>query len=355
MAIDSAALQRRTFLAAAVLSGMSLPVAAGARQTLAATWERPDGRWRVGLLARDQSVLRVVRQVEAPTRAHGLAHIGGGRLLAVARRPGDWLLQWEPAAGRERWTWAESDRCFTGHVVLDAAAGRVYTGETNLASGAGLIGVRDARSLEKVDEWPTHGRDPHQFLLDGAGGLMVANGGIETRPESGRRKLALEAMDSSLVRLDTSSGRLDGQWRLQDRRLSLRHLAWSGPSARRVLGIAMQAEHDEAAHREAAPVLALFDGRELQAAAASTGLAGYGGDIAAQGRGFAVSAPRADSVALFGTAGRQLGRKRLAQACALVEAGGELLAAGGSGVAIAGSIQLRAPDAIRLDNHWILT
>lgn len=349
MAIDGLSLPRRSLLLAA-LAGLALPAMAGSRAAIAASWEWPGNGWRVGLLRREGAVLRAARQVEVPTRAHGFADLGDGSLLAVARRPGDWLLRWTPGRDREEWTWAEADRCFTGHVVLDAPAGRVYTGETDLASGAGLIGVRDAKSLEKLHEWPTHGRDPHQFLLYGAGGLVVANGGIETRPESGRRKLSLETMDSSLVRLDTATGQLRGQWRVQDRRLSLRHLAWNGG----LLGIAMQAEHERKEDRDAAPVLAIFDGREMRPAAASAGLAGYGGDIARHGNGFAVSAPRAGAVVLFDSHGRPLGGSPLAEACPLVDVAGELLAGGADGAVLAGADRLRSRDVGRLDNHWIL-
>lgn len=349
MAIDCSSLSRRSLLVAG-LAGLALPAVAGSHPVIAASWEVPGNGWRVGLLQREGRVLRAARQLEVPTRAHGFADLGDGRLLAVARRPGDWLLRWTPGRHGEEWTWSEADRCFTGHVALDARAGRVYTGETDLATGAGLIGVRDARSLEKLHEWPTHGRDPHQLLLDGTGGLVVANGGIETRPESGRRKLSLDAMDSSIVRLATASGELQGQWRVQDKRLSLRHLAWN----RGLLGIAMQAEHERKEDRDAAPVLAIFDGREVKPAAASAGLAGYGGDIARHGSGFAVSAPRAGSVAFFDGRGRPLGRSPLADACPLVDVAGELLAGGADGAVLAGENHLRCRGVGRLDNHWIL-
>jgi hypothetical protein len=50
---------------------------------------------------------------------------------------------------------------------------RLYITETDLDSGAGLIGVRDAKTLEKLAEWPTHGIDPHQLVWDAGhpGGL----------------------------------------------------------------------------------------------------------------------------------------------------------------------------------------
>lgn len=359
MATDAPGLGRRQWLAGMLVSGIACPALAAPRgRALAATWQSPPqaGGWRAGLLRRDGGVLRVEAEVELPTRAHGLAPLAGDRLLVAARRPGDWLLCWEPATGRARWTWAEPDRCFTGHLRIDPATARVYTGETDLATGAGLIGVRDARSLEKVGEWPTHGRDPHQFVPDGAGGLLVANGGIETRPESGRRKLSLESMDSSLVRLDAASGSLRGQWRLDDRRLSLRHLAWTRADRGAVLGIAMQAEHDDAAVRVAAPVLAVFDGRALRTAQGSSGLAGYAGDIAPHADGWALSATRAGAVAFFDAAGRRRGRAGVPDACPLVDAGGELLAGGAGGGVLAGPAGVRSRWRVagRLDNHWTL-
>ncbi|WP_366522139.1 DUF1513 domain-containing protein [Candidatus Accumulibacter sp. ACC003] len=85
-------------------------------------------------------------------------------------------------------------------------------------SGQGLIGLRDVQSMSKLDEWRSHGLDPHQMLvlpqaLMGipAGALLVANGGIPTQAESGRGKKVVADMDSSLVALDSKDGQLLGQ------------------------------------------------------------------------------------------------------------------------------------------------
>ncbi len=228
-----------------------------------------------------------------------------------------------------------------------------HISETDLDTGAGLIGVRDAVSLEKRAEWTTHCIDPHQLAWDAAGNIIVANGGVPTQPETGRVKRNLEKMDSSLVRLDARSGELLGQWRLDDRRLSMRHLAWSGE----VLGIALQAEHDDVTTKAAAPVLALLDGNRLKTLNAPENLLGYAGDIAATSTGFEVSCPRAQGIALFTIAGAWQKRIPLVEACALTSTA-DALWAGGHFQALA----LRAPQEneetigipdIRLDNHWI--
>lgn len=229
-----------------------------------------------------------------PTRAHGLARLPSGELLAVARRPGLWLQRWSVDGRLQREAWAEPGRQFNGHLLPSADGRLIFSTEQSDEEGAGCVALRDARTLALADEWPTGGTDPHQLLRVGDT-LYVANGGVPTRPETGRAKRALSAMDSSLAAFDLRSGRRSGTWRLDDPRLSLRHLAWHAGSA--TLGIALQAEHDDAAERARAPLLALFDGRALRTVAPPPQRpdqgAGYAGDIAATADGFAVSAPKA--------------------------------------------------------------
>ncbi|GAB2486236.1 hypothetical protein GCM10027082_41490 [Comamonas humi] len=279
-----------------------------ATETLAAAWLQGE-QMRVGLVrpaAQAGRPLQVLQSLEVPTRAHGMAVLRDGSVVFASRRPGDWLVRLSPgqAAGAAQWQWIEPDRAFNGHVIESADGRHLYTTETDLADAQGLVGVRDARTLEKLAEWRTGGMDPHQLLLDADGALLVANGGISTQSETGRRKLQLDHMDSSIARLLPAEGGAGaGLWKLADNRLSLRHLAW-GPRVahaprQRWLGIALQAEHRDAAARAAAPVLALFDGGRLHAVPLPEGqapLAGYGGDIGCDGALFAVSCPRVDTI-----------------------------------------------------------
>ena len=334
-------LQRRQWLALTVSGVASLATqpsawAASARQSpaatrLAAAWESAAG-YQVGVLdvgvpapAAGASALNIRAAIDLPTRAHGLLREPGGTVLAVARRPGDWLLRWRPDRTALAWSWVEPGRALNGHVLYSADGRTLYTTETDLETGTGLIGLRDAATLAKTGEWPTAGMDPHELLLDSDGSLIVANGGIPSRLETGRAKTQLQRMDPSLVRLDTRSGEVRGQWRLADPRMSIRHIAWGATSAAgpRLHGIALQAEHDDPTAKAAAPVLAVFDGRKLQPwttgtdAVAGRPLAGYGGDIAAIAGGFAVSCPRARGVALWRTDGQWTGFLPLDEACAL--------------------------------------
>ncbi|MFA6615557.1 MAG: DUF1513 domain-containing protein [Hydrogenophaga sp.] len=360
------ALSRRRALQALALLGTTpwhghLLAAGGT--TLLAAWQQ-DEEQHIGQFHANGGTLVQGPTLVVPTRAHGLCLEPQGSVLAAARRPGDWLLRWDPRDGRTQWLWADDDRRFNGHVIRSAAGQRVWTTETDLDTARGRIGVRDVRSLDKDDEWASHGMDPHQLLAlpealgaFPAGTLIVANGGIPTLPETGRLKRSLDRMDASLVALHPGSGELIGQWRLaQDPYLSIRHLAWDPVS--RTLGIALQAEHRDVGARRAAPVLAIWDSRRLATAQGQPPLEGYGGDICAlPGGGFAVSCPRADRVALYDGRGRFLRAIAHPQAYALGAAPGYWWSGGRDAtLAVEGSGLTRVlphPAATMVfDNHW---
>ena len=335
--------------------------------SFAATWQA-GAAYHVGLLQDRADGFAINAALNVPTRAHGLLQLGDGSLLAVARRPGDWLLRWTNKGQALTWAWIEADRAFNGHVISSADGSKLFTTETNLDTGQGLIGVRDAASLEKLAEWPSHGADPHELLLDESGILIVANGGIVTHAETGRRKSQAEPMDSSIVRVSAQDGALLGQWRLKDPKLSLRHIAWSHGNGPRMLGIALQAEHAGPSAKSTAPVLALFDGQTLRAVDSPRALAGYGGDIASAGNFFAVSCPRAGGVAVYEPNGRWRGFAPLSHACALAARAASAPERPMAQFWAAGQTQTLAlftaqdallrphplPTSVRLDNHWLL-
>lgn len=318
-----------------------------------------------------------------PTRAHGMVLAPNGRVIVAARRPGEWLLRWQPGAPSAQWLWqADEERRFTGHLAISADGQRLYSSEID-ADGSGRIVLRDPATLQALADWPSHGPDPHQLLLDSDGSLLVANGGLPSQSETGRMAWGSEAMDASLVRLDASNGALLGQWRLPDARLSPRHLAMGWLHGRRTIGVALQAEHADPARRLAAPVLAWFDGQSLRLAETPAQpqqppLGGYSGDIAFAAGAWWLACPRAGALACWGEDGRVCTALALAGVCALQPAvdRGLLWAAGQDEAVMArlADAQARAtapaqtptqtqaqihtqhqalPPGWLLDNHWL--
>ena len=350
-------------------------------QRLAACWDDAKGTHRAGWLRVMGHRIEVERSLELPTRGHGLALLPNGALLVAARRPGDWLLR-VPPKGAPGWVWIEAGRVFSGHVVPSGDGHTVFTTEIDTDTGQGLLGVRDARTLEKSADWPTHGMDPHAVSRMPAGALgpggvtyplagmlFVANGGIDTAQETGRTKRHLHRMDPSVACLHPETGALLGQWRLDDPRLSLRHLAWAHtPDGQPLLGVALQSEHDEATARDQAPLLAILGWQgnpvgELRLATGQPPLAGYGGDVAVvAGRNaaeaqFIVSATRGHALAFYALNGEYIAQVAWPDAGALSKS--KSVWAGGRNGGVRPSLAAVdvAPTAGfgqgRLDNHWL--
>lgn len=341
------------------------------RARIAAAWRGPnaDDPYFAGVFEADwrRKKLRIEHAVPLPTRPHGLLPESDGSLLVCGVRPGGWLLRMTPDGRGERQVSLadEPGDCrLNGHAIVSPGGDIIYTTETDQKTGQGRIGVRDRQSLRKVDEWASHGREPHQLLVDAEGRLLVANGGIPRTASD--KKFDLHLMDSSLVRLDGRGGALQRQWTVDDRRLSLRHLAWSpSPAGRMLLGVAIQAEHESAAERNAAPILAVLDGDELRLPTRVADGAGYAGDIcAAYNGGFALSNNRLGVAQLWHPAmpDRLTPIVELEEAYALSgwegsDSGGVLVS---TGLGLVGwqprakPVFLPWPKPMAVDNHWMV-
>jgi len=373
-------MDRRNFLRglAAISAGSLLPATAfaAARPTvLAAAWyasgELPApfsqgvGHY-VGVLQIDwaASEIRMLGAIPVPHRPHGIvAAPDGSGFYAVAFRHGGWVLHADRAGKlitRLDSAVPDGKRTFDGHIEISPDGKWLFTTEADVASGQGWVSVRSARTLARVGEFPTHGIDPHQLLLDDDGMVVVANGGIDWTQDNQKRNL--DRMDSSLVRINAENGELLGQWRLRDKQLSMRHIAWNTtPAGQRVLGIAMQGQHDGQEVRRAAPALALWDGKSLDIPSRSPLGLGYIGDIQpGPGGGFLMSAEIHDR-ALFwhpGDAARLHLIAEMSRAAAVAPSGEDssLFIGGEKGIARwvlnQQSNLLAWPFPIAPDHHW---
>lgn len=368
--------RRQMLLALAGMAAMpklSLAASAAHRAIIGAAWRGPNKSdpYFAGMLHADWERKRIDigYAVPLPSRPHGLLPEADGGLLVIGARPGGWMLRCD-AEGRivQQLDMAEEGASvrLNGHVVVSANGNLLYTTETNLTTGQGKVGVREFKTLKKVAEWETRGIDPHQLLLDHQGNLMVANGGVPRTPAD--KKYDLHRMDPSLVRIDQHNGQLLRQWRLDDPRLSLRHLAWSRApvDADSYLGIAIQAEHEDAVKRSVAPILAILDGDELSVPTRANDGFGYAGDIAAAyNGGFALSSNQVGLAQLWHPAiPDKLSRiVELEEAYALTGwngpgKGGGVLVATALGLVrwhpTAKAALLPWPKPMALDNHWVL-
>lgn len=340
---------RRHFLAG-LLAASACPrptwAEAGSPAFLSAAMTR-DGRYQLcGLSAAGQ----ITFACALPDRGHAAAaHPEQPLAVGFARRPGRFAVVLDCATGHEIARFdAPEGRHFYGHGAFSPDGRRLYTAENDYAAARGVIGVWSLEG-KRLGEFDSHGTGPHDIrLMPDGETLVVANGGIETHPESGRTKLNIPLMDPSLAFLSLEGDLLDQQ-RL-DRSLhknSIRHLA-VGPDGTVAFAMQWQGDITEdppligVTRRGEAPHL--FTAPPDQAAR----MQGYAGSVAllADAQEVAITSPRGGLVQVF-----DLGTGALKRTIDMVDVCG--VAASGAGFLLtSGTGEVRGAAHARHDLHW---
>ena len=318
------AIDRRNFLTG-LTAALGVPSAVAARQSTTrflSAQATIDGDFAVAGL---DGAGEVLFQLPLPDRGHAVAlRPRSSEAVVFARRPGSFAVLFDTVNGASRIELdSGEDRHFFGHGVFSADGRWLFSTENDIASGQGVIGIRDATDgYRRVREFPTYGTGPHDlsWLADGTT-LVVANGGILTNPETGRAKLNRATMAPSLAYIDARDGRLLREFRLAPElnQLSIRHLARAGDDT---VAIGMQFEGDAEALVPLVGIQRSGDEVALLSAPepALRKMNNYCGDICldCSGRTIAASSPRGNTICFWDlTSTRFLGAVELTDACGL--------------------------------------
>ena len=213
-------------------AGIALPSLAlgqtSAAGLFASAAKARDGSYRLYVIAADGSVLL---DHPLPGRAHHVeAHPHKPLLACTARRPDTFIDVVDYRSGKlVRRIDSGPGRHFFGHSVFTTDGEFLVSSENDINSGEGRIVIRRASGLfTRVADFPSRGIGPHEIKLHPAAPdtLVVANGGILTHPDQGRKKLNLDSMQPSLARFSLHSGELLEQRYLpaELHQLSIRHI-----------------------------------------------------------------------------------------------------------------------------------
>jgi hypothetical protein len=318
------AIDRRSFLAAltAAIGAPSAAMARAAGVRFLSAQAMIDGGFAVAALDAAGDTLF---QLPLPDRGHAVAvRPTTNEAIVFARRPGTFAVVFDMIDRSSVMRIdAGAGRHFFGHGVFSADGRLLFSTENDIAAGQGVLGVRDARdAYRRIGEFPTYGTGPHDlaWLADGVT-LVAANGGILTRPETGRAKLNRATMTPSLAYLDSRDGRLLRDFRLAPElhQLSIRHLAVAADD---LVAIGMQFEGEADA---LVPLVGIQRGRDPIALlsapeAALRRMHNYCGDICLDrsGRTIAASSPRGNTICFWDLATAAfLGAVELTDSCGL--------------------------------------
>lgn len=311
---------RRQFLGGLLAAGL-IPkptwADAGSPAFLSAA-ARPDGSFVLCGMGTD---LQIRFELPLPARGHAAAaHSTRPEAVAFARRPGTFAVIIDCVTGQQMaMLHAPVGRHFYGHGAFSLDGNLLYTTENDYEAGRGRIGVWDAQhGYERIDEWDSGGIGPHDIKrLPGTDTLVVANGGIDTHPDTGRTKLNIPTMQPNLAYVENGTvvetSRLPpGMHRNSIRHLAVRHdgdvafgMQWQGDGLVSAL---------VGTHRRGAQIC-LMDAPSDQVRR----MDGYIGSIAysADGKTVAVTSPRGGLLQLYDT-----GSQRLTNNCSIPDVSG---------------------------------
>ncbi|MBW9268686.1 MAG: DUF1513 domain-containing protein [Candidatus Thiodiazotropha sp. (ex. Lucinisca nassula)] len=196
------------------------------------------------------------REIPSGFRGHGVSlHPSDNRIVMFARRPGTEAIEVDLESHDHRLAFVcKKNRHLFGHGCFSADGKLLFNTETEIDTGRGLIAIRDANSYELLAEIASHGIGPHELkLLNDDKTLVVANGGILTHPDSGRKKLNLDSMSSNLCYIDSNSGKKLALHRLDETKASIRHLDVADDDT---VAFAMQFQREAVAHDSLVPLTA---------------------------------------------------------------------------------------------------
>lgn len=320
----------------------------------------PDASFRLAGLT---TTGEITFAVPLPARGHAAtAHPDQAIAIAFARRPGTFALVVDCANGQEvkRLT-APTDHHFYGHGQFSADGTLLFTTENHYEAGEGVIGVWDAANgYKRLGGFYSGGIGPHDMVvMPGAQTMAIANGGIETHPDTGRTKLNLPTMAPNLTYCDLD-GKILEQVELPDsfRKNSIRHLA-ARPDG--LVAFAMQWQGDKADHppllglhkRGTAPrLLSAPDPEQAR-------MQGYAGSVAfsPDGAQVAITSPRGSGLHRFDvSAGELVDAFALEDVCGLGTGFSELIYTTGTGqighLTRSGVKQVSHPSC-QWDNHLV--
>ena len=167
-----------------------------------------------------------IASLPIPGRGHGVATNPQGHATVIARRPGTFFMVFDYNSHQMiKLQPADTNRHFYGHGVYSRNGDYLFVTEGEKGTSRGIIGVYDVSGqYRKVNELSGFGIGPHEVIMMPDNTLAIGVGGVHT---NGRKPLNLGSMQPSLSYLSVDGDLID-QVSMQDKKLSIRHLAHDG-------------------------------------------------------------------------------------------------------------------------------
>lgn len=257
-------IKRRQFLASIIAAGFSPALLAKSSAKfdsitkeffVSAQGNQADSYSLTSINKKHDTTQAALQTISTGFRGHGLAQnpVQKNSVILFARRPGKVGMETDLLTGNIKHHFeVAKNRNLQGHGCFSHDGTYLFTAEADSTTGEGKIVVRDTQNYKQLDEIESYGIGPHEIkLLPDGKTLVVANGGIHTRPETGRKKLNLQSMSSNLIYIDLPSAKKLDTFKVSEAKASIRHLDVADDGT---VTLAMQVQRDALNHEKVVPL-----------------------------------------------------------------------------------------------------
>jgi hypothetical protein len=280
--LSQQAVSRRRFFKALAVIGLSVPAA---HAIFDLNWMTGNQKNEVWLSAQGRKLgefslgwVNPLQPLPGETmsnfRGHGLCQNPAQphQVVMLARRPGTLAIVVNLLNGNIEHTFhCAPNRNMQGHAVFSPDGKWLFNAEADSITGEGKICVRECTTFKQTNEFSSHGIGPHELaFMPDKKTLVVANGGLLTRPSTARHVHNFPTMRSTLAYIDSHNGDLISEHLVANNKASIRHLdvATDGTVA-----IAMQVQRVAMHNNHMVPLAAIHKpGKEIQTLQAPTPL-----------------------------------------------------------------------------------
>jgi hypothetical protein len=145
-------------------------------------------------------------------------------ILVCSRKPGASLLKYSLSGILIAELKPANNQLFEGHGIFSIDEDFLYATASDYKLHEGRLLKLNSKDLSLIKEYSSGGIGPHELVWQSDTLIAIANTGVLTHPESGRKILNLHDMQSSVVLFDSQQEEIIHQWPVLEQALSARHL-----------------------------------------------------------------------------------------------------------------------------------
>lgn len=145
-------------------------------------------------------------------------------ILVCSRKPRASLLKYDLKGHLVAELPPLENQHFEGHGIFSVDEQYIYATASDYVKGEGRLLKINSEDLSLVSDVSSGGIGPHELVWQSDQDIAIANTGVLTHPDRGRKALNLSTMQSTVVLFNTQKGIITDTWPVKNQGLSARHL-----------------------------------------------------------------------------------------------------------------------------------